>query len=44
MIEFRLDEGRIKLGHERLKKAYRLEMPDEIPVVEIAKVPQDYGV
>lgn len=44
MIEFRLDEGRIKLGHERLKKTYRLEMPDEIPVVEIAKVSQNYTI
>ena len=44
MLNYRIDEARIKLGHERLKAAYRLELPDQIPVIECASRPRGYTI
>ena len=37
MIDYRIDESRIKIGHERIKKAYRMEYPAEIPIIDVAR-------
>lgn len=44
MIDYRIDEARIQLAKERINKAYRLEEPDQIPVVEMAAVTNGYTI
>lgn len=43
-MDFRIDESRIKVGHERLKAAYRMERTDQMPLVEMADVPHGYNI
>ena len=44
MIDYRIDESRIKVGHERIKKAYRMEYPAEIPVIDVAPPTVNYTI
>ena len=44
MIDYRIDESRIKIGHERIKKAYRMEFPDEIPIIDVAPPVNNYTI
>lgn len=44
MIDYRIDESRIKIGHERIKKAYRMEYPAEIPIIDVAPPVNNYTI
>lgn len=44
MMEYRIDEERIKLAKKRINAAFRLERPDQIPVVARASVPHGYSI